>query len=865
MKTHGTVILVAALTAALCASSTLTAAEVAPEDAMRAAAVWAATGRSMGGIPADRAVASVEALEDASTGARLLVAKFEGGGFVVMSADDLVDPVISFSATGDGVVADESSPYWALLRGDIAAREAAAGVVRGGVPPLRPRASTAQSAKTAAQRRWAELLDSAASESTSARPRAGTCVVSPSDIRVEPFVATRWNQSTHSNFADGRPCYNYYTPDGCVCGCVATAGAQIMRYWRRPVGSVAARTFQCKIGGTAADCTMKGGSYDWASMPPVPAEGVTEAQCQAIGKLTYDVGVSVGMNWSPGGSAAACYDLACRLPDTFGYANAVAAVYIDGHYDYSLEELKKVVVPNCDARAPVAMSISGAAGGHAVLVDGYGYSADVFCMHVNFGWGGLSDAWYSPPDIENFAAIDGFVFNVFPSEAGSILSGRVLDAGGGPVAGASVELRRSASAIVAGTTADANGTYAFIVPRGSYLVYARSGDASAVIDASVGTTVGTLLNGAGGYYLSKACIGNSYGNDITVSGLSGVEPPVFSPDSCTFYPSTNVAISCGTSGAVIRYTLDGTDPDVSSPLYTGPVFVDDDVTIRARAFAEGLNPSPAASATYAYDTSAGAPKGDSFGNPISISGADGRRVIADNSAYTTEEEEPWHTLENYSRYEQYRTVWYRWTAPGSGMMTFSTKCSGGVVIYPTFVAIYTGDTLASAERLAFSTAKDVNWETSLPVMVEQGATYRIVGMMGCDGSGAFTLSWSGDLTVSRSPYEAWADENGLGAPEAVTDGVANIFRYVFGIPAGEFSPISAVGRDESGRMVVVLPGIVNTDGVEMSVLSTTDIADWRPPAAEERIITVGADGTVTFDDASSGPRFYRLKAVVPSR
>ncbi|MDE5795113.1 MAG: chitobiase/beta-hexosaminidase C-terminal domain-containing protein, partial [Muribaculaceae bacterium] len=52
--------------------------------------------------------------------------------------------------------------------------------------------------------------------------------------------------------------------------------------------------------------------------------------------------------------------------------------------------------------------------------------------------------------------------------------------------------------------------------------------------------------------------------------------------------NNTVVISCPTEGAEIRYTTDGSEPTVESELYTGPINVENDVTVRARAFAEGL-------------------------------------------------------------------------------------------------------------------------------------------------------------------------------------------------------------------------------------------------------------------------------------
>ena len=50
------------------------------------------------------------------------------------------------------------------------------------------------------------------------------------DVRVAPLVKTKWGQ--------GNSVWNYYTPNNYVCGCVATAAAQIMKYFEWPKTSV---------------------------------------------------------------------------------------------------------------------------------------------------------------------------------------------------------------------------------------------------------------------------------------------------------------------------------------------------------------------------------------------------------------------------------------------------------------------------------------------------------------------------------------------------------------------------------------------------------------------------------------------------
>lgn len=78
--------------------------------------------------------------------------------------------------------------------------------------------------------------------------------------------------------------------------------------------------------------------------------------------------------------------------------------------------------------------------------------------------------------------------------------------------------------------------------------------------------------------------------------------PVITPHS-TLLPLGDkimVSISCRDKDAVIHYTLDGTKPDESSPVYTQPVELSESTDVRAQAFKEGYNPSMPAKAIYDF-------------------------------------------------------------------------------------------------------------------------------------------------------------------------------------------------------------------------------------------------------------------------
>jgi hypothetical protein len=82
--------------------------------------------------------------------------------------------------------------------------------------------------------------------------------------------------------------------------------------------------------------------------------------------------------------------------------------------------------------------------------------------------------------------------------------------------------------------------------------------------------------------------------------------PAFTPPAGTFSEDTEVVLSTETAGAVIHYTLDGSDPSDSSPAFdsASPILVAGDatsLTIRAIAVADGFTPSDEATGTYEID------------------------------------------------------------------------------------------------------------------------------------------------------------------------------------------------------------------------------------------------------------------------
>lgn len=89
-----------------------------------------------------------------------------------------------------------------------------------------------------------------------------------------------------------------------------------------------------------------------------------------------------------------------------------------------------------------------------------------------------------------------------------------------------------------------------------------------------------------------------------ISSLPGrdvLAPPTMQPAGGDFKGSVTVSLASGDPGAQIRYTLDGSVPGLSDPIYDKPVVIDGPAVLRARTYKEGLTRSVVVQQTYVVD------------------------------------------------------------------------------------------------------------------------------------------------------------------------------------------------------------------------------------------------------------------------
>jgi len=261
-----------------------------------------------------------------------------------------------------------------------------------------------------------------------------------SDVRVAPLVKSKWDQGK----ACGEYCYNYYTPNHYPCGCGATAMAQLMRHHQYPATGIGVHRFTIKVDDVEQTKSTRGGNgnggpYKWGQMVLEPGCSATLAQRQAIGALCFDAGIATKTEYSASNSTTFLSSMTSALRSTFKYSNSVWGG-IDS--DDVGTRLSNMANSNLDAYNPVIFRIwhDETEAGHFIVCDGYGYNASTLYHHFNMGWSGSDDAWYNLPNIDHpsFNLATHCIYNIFTSGSGEIISGRVTDAYGSPISGATV-------------------------------------------------------------------------------------------------------------------------------------------------------------------------------------------------------------------------------------------------------------------------------------------------------------------------------------------------------------------------------------------------------------------------------------------
>ena len=297
----------------------------------------------------------------------------DGGGFVIVSGDDALDPVLAYSRTGriDSERMPENMLFWLEQ-------------VRAAVQLLRKYNVTASIRESISPKR---PLTRAGGE------EGGAFLEVP-----------EWTQENPYNWFC--PTIAPYESERSITGCVATSMSMVMRFHQWPpcgkgtlpdynmeyYPSNSSKTVMVPLAGHAL-----GHEYKWSIMPMEDFYNETETNPtegqRQVAWLMYDCGIMVQASYSSEGTAAYSTSIAGNLIEHMYYKPGAKYVMKS---NYSSEDWVNLIKDQIDRGLPVIYGADSEVGGHQFVVHGYDAENN---LYVNWGWGGNYNGYF---DIDYF-------------------------------------------------------------------------------------------------------------------------------------------------------------------------------------------------------------------------------------------------------------------------------------------------------------------------------------------------------------------------------------------------------------------------------------------------------------------------------
>ncbi|MBP3409023.1 MAG: C10 family peptidase [Bacteroidaceae bacterium] len=271
-----------------------------------------------------------------------LFAPEDKGGFVIVSGEDCLSPVVGYSAS---TVAGEMPP---ALVDWLADYSCFVDDVRAGVIEPAPK-------------------------------------VAAGGTRIEPMLKTSWNQ--------GIP-YNNLCPtvggQRTPTGCTATAMAQIMKFHEWPEKATCDIVWHNNITNVDETVALTSHTYQWSYMLEHYRGGYASAHANAVAQLMVDVGKAIGSSYALEGTGSSEEYVSYALVNIFDYSPDVAIVR---RSEYTNDEYISIIRENLEARQPLlytGMSQSYGSG-HAFVCDGIDENN---MLHIDWGWDGAYNGYF---------------------------------------------------------------------------------------------------------------------------------------------------------------------------------------------------------------------------------------------------------------------------------------------------------------------------------------------------------------------------------------------------------------------------------------------------------------------------------------
>ncbi len=322
-------------------------------------------------------IANVQSKCNADNEPVYYVINFTNGGFVLVAADNRMNPILGYSLTNEYILnkipaCDDFVSMYEHKISDIR---------RQNLP-----------ADEQVAKEWANLATNKVQKAN------GTSKI---------LLTSEWNQDKYYNSLcpdeiDAPNGYDFHTPNGCV----AVAMAQIIYYHRYPQNGYGISSYISEQYGKQT-ANYGATTYNYNAM----TDDVTNYN-DAVARLIYHCGVSVEMDYGPDGSGSQSANVVTALRGRFLYSTTTNAKSKSGYNDTEwIKMLKEEIDQNCPVYYSANNGGSGVHAGHAFICDGY--DANDY-LHINWGWGGYNNSFFAISNMDGYTLNNMGIFGIRP-------------------------------------------------------------------------------------------------------------------------------------------------------------------------------------------------------------------------------------------------------------------------------------------------------------------------------------------------------------------------------------------------------------------------------------------------------------------
>ena len=218
---------------------------------------------------------------------------------------------------------------------------------------------------------------------------------------IAPLMSSAWSQKSP---------YNALLPiingNRAVVGCVGTAMAQVMYYWKWPARPTMTIPEYTTSSLSIVMPALEPIDFDWDAMQDTYlTSDTTSTRGLAAATLSKYCAQALEMDFKEGTSGAQTTKSGWIMSTYFGYKTSAHGLY---RTNYTTQEWEDNIYAELEAGRPVIYSGSKKSGGHAFVCDGYDGNG---MFHINWGWNGQSNGYFLinvlNPDLQGTGSASG--------------------------------------------------------------------------------------------------------------------------------------------------------------------------------------------------------------------------------------------------------------------------------------------------------------------------------------------------------------------------------------------------------------------------------------------------------------------------